>query len=126
MFTRLGLVTLLVVLTAAPAFAITATVDNQSDRCAWITYRTAGSFLAPWSNVASGAVKAHSTKEFTFGAKPEVQVQAEIKHNLDCGGGDVSVIKDTKKNVMEKHYNADAKIVVWVPHPKYEISFKTH
>jgi hypothetical protein len=107
---------------AAPALAITTSFENASDTCAWVTYRTSGSELDPhgWRIQKAGMVLAGETKTFTFGAKPQIQVGAEVSHNSNCTGGNKTEIKIHKKQVMVDVKNADAKL----SGPPYHLAFK--
>jgi hypothetical protein len=107
---------------AAPAFAITASFENASDTCAWVTYRTSGSELDPhgWRIQTAGMVLAGQTKTFSFAEKPQVQVGAEVSHNANCTGGNKTEIKIHKKQIMVKVTNADTKL----SGPPYHLAFK--
>lgn len=107
---------------AVPALAITASFENASDTCAWVTYRTSGSELDPygWRIQKAGMVPAGETKTFTFGAKPQVQVGAEVTNKPNCTGGNKAEIKIHKKQIMTHVQNVDAKLTG----PPYHLAFK--
>jgi hypothetical protein len=65
------------------------------------TYRTSGSELDPhgWRIQKAGMVLAGETKAFTFGAKPQIQVAAEVSRNGNCTGANITEIKIHKKQI---------------------------
>jgi hypothetical protein len=106
---------------AVPALAIEATVTNESNHCAWITYYTSGSVLdAQWTIRASGWSPPKSDKKFNMATRNQVKVRAEILNGPACEGAKMRDVYDRRDaSTFARVQNADARIIdngksVWI------------